>query len=113
MHLPNAEQTTVDASKVRDYLLSTDHPIGRFKAAFFRSLGFSVTDWPALQRALVVHGQTGDAAPEAPSPYGQKFRVQGMLQGPAGRTALVVSVWIVRPGVVSPHFVTAFPGAAR
>ena len=113
MQLPNAERAVVEATNVHEYLLSADHPIGRFKAACFRSLGFSATDWSALQQALLVHGRTGDAVPDAPSPYGQKFRVRGMLQAPAGRSAFVVTVRIVRPGAVSPHLVTAFPGAPR
>jgi hypothetical protein len=33
--LPNSERAIVDEAKVRDYLLSPSHPVGRFKAAFF------------------------------------------------------------------------------
>ena len=40
MQLPNAEQAVVDEVKIRTYLLSSEHPVGRFKAAFFRGLGF-------------------------------------------------------------------------
>lgn len=33
--LPNAEQAVVEPAKVRDYLLSSAHPVGRFKAVVF------------------------------------------------------------------------------
>jgi len=39
MSLPNAERAVVDPVKVRDYLLSAVHPIGRFKARFFVAMG--------------------------------------------------------------------------
>ena len=38
MNLPNADRAVIDARKVRSYLLSRSHPIGRFKAAFARAL---------------------------------------------------------------------------
>ena len=110
MRLPNAEKAVVDEAKVRGYLLAPEHPVGRFKAAFFRSLGYTTADWQRLQDALLSHAQTGDASPEPSSTYGQKFRIRAMLQGLAGRSAVIVSIWIIRPGDDQPRFVTAFPG---
>jgi len=99
----------VDPAKVRDYLLSPEHPIGRAKARFFTALGFRRAEWPALQAALLAHGRHGDAAP-VPSPYGRKFAVHGILEAPGGRQAAVVTVWIVLEGQESPRLVTAYPG---
>jgi hypothetical protein len=39
--LPNADRAVIEDAKVRDYLLSATHPIGRFKSVFFVALGFS------------------------------------------------------------------------
>ena len=36
MSLPNLDRAVIDPAKVRDYLLSDVHPVGRFKAAFFK-----------------------------------------------------------------------------
>ena len=113
MQLPNAAHAIVDEAKIRAYLLSVEHPVGRFKAAFFRALGYSPEDWPFLQSALVTHASAGEALPEPTSAYGQKFRIRAMLQGPSGQSALVVSVWIIRAGEDLPRFVTAFPGVSR
>jgi hypothetical protein len=35
MKLPNGDRALIEPEKVRDYLLSTTHPVGRFKAAYF------------------------------------------------------------------------------
>jgi len=41
VRLPNGDRAVVDDAKVRDYLLSPTHPVGRFKSVFFMALGFS------------------------------------------------------------------------
>jgi hypothetical protein len=108
VRLPNADDAVVDPAKVRDYLLSLEHPVGRAKARFFLALGFTREDWPVLQRALLDHARLSDAAPGLPSPFGQKHRVEGILQGPA-RAATIHTIWLVRPDDDRPHFITAFP----
>ena len=35
MRIPNAERAVIEPAKLHAYLLSRNHPIGRFKAAFF------------------------------------------------------------------------------
>lgn len=55
--LPNAELAVIDAAKVRDYLLSESHPVGRFKAAFFKGLGFRADRWQDLESALRTHSK--------------------------------------------------------
>ncbi len=82
MRLPSAERAVVDEAKVRGYLLAAKHPVSRFKAAFFRTLVYTPTDWLHLQQSLVAHALTAEAIPESASPYGQKFRIRAMLQGP-------------------------------
>jgi len=38
--VPNHDRAVIDERKVRDYLLSPVHPIGRHKARFFYRLGY-------------------------------------------------------------------------
>ena len=59
--LPNAALATVDPAKVRDYLLSPAHPIGRFKATVFFALGYTREDWPRLRDDLLAHATSGEA----------------------------------------------------
>jgi hypothetical protein len=109
LRLPNAERATVDDAKVRDYLLSPDHRVGRSKARFFGALGFSHAAWPALRDALLALAREGAAEPGVTSVFGQKYVVRGMLRGPTGRAAAVVTAWIVLRGEDVPRFVTAYP----
>lgn len=110
VNIPNAERAIVDAVKVRDYLLSSTHPVGRFKASFFARLGYGQANWLELQRDLARLALSDGAAPGQASRFGTKFEVSDILQGPSGRTATVVTVWMVRTGDDAPRLVTAYPG---
>lgn len=110
MRLPGAERAVIETSKLRDYLLSRSHPIGRFKAAFFAGLGYTDAAWEGLQSDLRNLALSHDAEAGQESHYGRKYEVRGTLEGPSGRSAEVVTVWIVPAGDDVPHFVTAFPG---
>ena len=103
----------MEPSKVRDYLLSTEHPIGRGKARFFAALGFRRAEWPALQAALRQLAREGEASVDAATPFGQKYRVRGTIQGPTGRAAVIESAWIILAGEDVPRLITAFPGGSR
>ncbi len=48
MKLPNADQAIIPPEKIRDYLLSSSHPIGKFKAVFFKSIGYNEDNWQQL-----------------------------------------------------------------
>jgi hypothetical protein len=113
MNLPGADQAILDDAKVRDYLLSREHPIGRFKASFFGTLGYTRDHWHRLQQDLLQVGRSGSATEGQRSSFGQKYEVRGILEGPSGGRADIVTVWIVLNGEDSPRFVTAFPGEAR
>lgn len=100
----------VDPKKVRDYLLSATHPLGRFKASFFLALGYTSSNWDRLARDLRALAESQEAAVSDRNDYGQKYVVRGMLTGPSGRAVEVVTVWIILSGAEVPRFVTAFPG---
>ena len=110
MKLPAAQRAVIAAAKIRDYLLSTSHPVGRFKAPFFASLGYTVADWQRLEQDLLRFANSDEAVPGKESPYGQRYEIRGTLNGPSGKSARVLTVWIVRFESDVPEFVTAFPG---
>jgi len=109
VRIPGAERAVIEPEKIRDYLLSATHPVGRFKAAFFATLGYGPEDWELLRDAMLsmVHGD--DASAGEPTPYGVKYEVRGTLEGPSGRSAALVTVWIVLTDEAIPRFVTALP----
>ncbi len=107
--IPNADEAIIPPEKVRDYLLSASQPVGRFKAVFFYSLGYTVADWERLEadfRALLTLGaETGER-----TEYGQKYVLRGRITGPAGKGAEVVMIWIILEGESRPRLITAYPG---
>jgi hypothetical protein len=107
--IPGADRAIVDAAKVRDYLLSSEHRVGSAKARFFRHLGFEQRNWTVLQQELGRFAAL-EAQPGATTRFGQKYVVAGTIQGPSGRRAQLVVVWIVLNGEGFPRFVTAYPG---
>jgi hypothetical protein len=80
------------------------------QATFFASLGYIGADWQRLEQDLLALAAGGDAEPGRGSPYGQKYEVRVILNGPSEKSARVLTVWIVRFGSDVPEFVTALPG---
>ncbi len=111
MPLPGADRAVVEPRKIRDYLLSTSHPVGRFKASFFASLGYTQDTWGVLAADLRQHAVAGTVRASETTRFGQMHEVVGQLLGPSGKDAEVVAVWIILSGEDVPRFVTAFPGA--
>ena len=113
MRLPNPERAVVDAAKVRDYLLSFEHPVGRFKAAVFASVGYTRDSWPVLQADLLDSALIDGASLGVTTLYGQSFRLPAMLKGPKGRLLSVMTLWFVRADEDFPRLVTVYPGGRR
>ena len=90
MKLPNAESAFIEPAKIRDYLLSGSHPIGRFKYRFFSRLGYTSEQWERLEADLLELAIAEEAIIGESTEYGQKYEVRGMLKGPSGREADVV-----------------------
>ena len=68
MRLPGVDAALIEPAKVRGYLLSVSHPIGRFKGAFFRSMGYSDAEWQRLERDLRALAASSDAVPGEATP---------------------------------------------
>jgi len=62
LQIPNADRAVIDPAKLRAYLLSRSHPVGRFKAAFFLGLGYSAQDWRRLEADLRSQRYIGRAS---------------------------------------------------
>lgn len=109
VRLPNAENARVERSKITDYLLAFDHPEGAGKAEFFASFGFSVAQWEVLADALLIHARTHPVSSSSRTQYGTKYRMDGPICCPDGRSPTIRAVWIIDEGAESPRLVTAHP----
>ena len=110
MKVPAAGFALIEEAKVRRYLLASVHPQGWSKARFFTSVGFRPAAWRRLAAALRAHVRDHHYERRVASAYGVKYIVRGELRTPTGRTAEVVSIWIVEHDRRRPRFVTAYPG---
>jgi len=109
MKLPYRESAYIPSPKLHDYLLSKTHPVGRWKARFFRALGFDETNVEVLEQGLIAIAHSEDVKDVIPSVYGTKYVIEGSLQTPTGSLVQVQTVWIIDAGQDRPSFVTAYP----
>ncbi len=98
----------ISAQKLTDYLLALEHPDGRGKALFFERTGFSRHHPDRLADALMAHA-AAHAATLEPSPFGERFVVDGLLDTPSGRRVHVRAVWFREAGTSRVRLVTAYP----
>ena len=110
MQLPGADRAIVDPFKVRNYLLATNHQVGRHNARFFASLGYSRTNGAEFAAELCKYAQQDTAAVLDANAYGTKYSIASPMTGPTGRSAVILSIWIVRYAENFPRLVTAYKG---
>jgi hypothetical protein len=84
VNLP-AETAVIEPAKLREYLLSLDHPDGRGKARYLALLGYTREHWERLARDLRQQILPLDAQPAGESRWGVKYEILGLLRG---RTAV-------------------------
>ena len=107
--LPNHEQAYIPEPKLTKYLLSETHAVGRAKAKYFRSLGYTEANADQLADALLMIAKSKGVSQEVTTPYGTKYVVEGDLFTPIGTTVRIRTVWVVESHDERPRFVTAYP----
>jgi len=110
MRLPNFEQAVIDQVKLQEYILSSSHPLGRFKAALFRKMGYTRDIWEQLAIDIRKQHLPLDVEKSEKTNYGEKYTIAGLITGPNGTTMLLKSVWIILKGESIPRFITIYPG---
>ncbi len=109
MKLPNSKKAIIPKEKLTDYLLSETHATGKFKARFFRNLGFDETNVDLFEKSMRKLAQSNDVKEEFSSPYGKKYVVDGEIDTPSGKPIMVRTVWIIEEGQKRPRFITIYP----
>ena len=108
-YVPAADYAVVAESKITGYLLSTEHPFGRFKAQFFLEFGFRIDAWMKMQASLLQHVRDNRVVDSEVTEFGTKYVVEGSLVSPDGRNPVIRAVWVIETGEEWPRFVTAYP----
>lgn len=107
--LPNYEKTFIDPNKIRDYILSTSHPVGRFKAALFERMGYTKENREQLINDIKLYHLPLDAEVLEKNQYGQKYIIKGVIKWPNGKMIMFKSIWIILEGEDIPRFITIYP----
>lgn len=107
--LSNPHLLRVDTSKVNDYLLNPEHPIGAAKAKFFAQVGFSQSDVEEFSAALRAHATQNTIADVIPHAYGIKTVIDCFMPAPNGRAYCIRSVWNDYQDGEPPRLITAHP----
>jgi len=109
MMLPNYENAYVPEHKLTEYLLSETHAIGKAKAKYFRSLGYTETNFDLLEHDLLLIAKSFEITQQFEISFGLKYTIKGQLTTPNGSVARIITVWVVEPQDNRPRFVTAYP----
>jgi hypothetical protein len=108
MKLPGLSEAVVSEHKIKAYLLSPTHPVGRHKAVWLTACGFAATRWTTLADAIRLHATAHDVATVEQSPFGARYVIEGSLVTPDGRNPIARSVWFIERGSKRPQFVTLY-----
>ena len=108
MKLPTFGQVRIDDRKIRDYLLSSSHPIGQFKARYFARLGFGPEATGPFVAELRRIAAEGEVSSIEDTDFGTKYTVPGELRG-ALASAAVLTVWFQDAGESDVRLVTVRP----
>ena len=108
MHEGTFTEVVIERRKILEYLLSPTHHVGQYKAEFFRSLGYHQLKWSVLERDIrgLLAGNPNHAGRTI---HGAKYTLSGKITGPNGKSAWILTVWIVHPATNVLRFVTAYP----
>lgn len=109
MELPNKEKAYIPLAKLKDYLLSETHSVGKSKAKFLRSLGFNEMNVNLLKEGLIAIAHSGNVKDVVSSSHGVKYVIDGQLKVPVGGLIEMRTVWIIDKGQSRPRFVTSYP----
>lgn len=109
MKLPSGDRAIVPKRKLTKYLLSEEHEVGRYKAIFFLSHGFSLEAWRVLEDALLRHAVENEVSTVERREWGLYYGIVGPLPSPDGRSPWVETVWEIVEDSGPPRFITSYP----
>lgn len=109
MKLPKRQDAYVPPDKLKDYLLSETHPVGRWKSKLFRGLGFDETNVDLLEKRLLAVADAENVKESIMSEHGTKYVIEGLVETPSGNIVKVRTIWVIDEGHDRPRFVTAYP----
>jgi hypothetical protein len=109
MKLPNRNKVVISQEKLMDYLLSETHSVGKFKAKFFRTVGFNESNAAILKENIREIARNSEVKQKTVSKYGTKYILDGEIKTPTDDTIKLRTIWIIELNYTVARFVTAYP----
>lgn len=109
MKLPNGDNPSISRNKLINYILSETHATGKFKAKFFRKLGFNETTIQSFEDTLRKIAKSENIKNETTSQFGKKYILEGKINSPLGKIVKVRTIWIIEKNQNRPRFITIYP----
>jgi hypothetical protein len=114
--LVNYQNAVILREKLEKYCLAPTHvsrvhgkSSGKDKARVFKAaLGFEQSDWELLRQKILEEVPHCEATIGHEDEFGTRYNVQVKITGPNGKTEVVLTAWIVRPGTDYPFLTTAW-----
>ena len=93
-----AARLVIHPSKLTDYALNLDNPVGRDKAVMFqRHLGFTQDNYELLLAQISEQALNNEAVLGRNDEHGQRYTVDLEIIGTEGQQEIVRTGWIVEP----------------
>src|SRR3989338_7247575 len=108
MKLPDENRAFIPKTKLIDYVLSETHATGKFKAKFFRNLGFDETNIKLFEKNIRKMIKLSEVKSTNTSIYGVKHVIEGKINTPVRNNVIVRTIWIIENKKV-PRFITIYP----
>ena len=103
------EDAEVPERKILAYLLSSEHPTGREKAAFFTAIGYTRQHWTRLRNDLLAAARACETVREEQTEFGVKYVLDTQVLAPSGRRIALRTIWISDKPEDAPRLVTVYP----
>ncbi len=108
MHLPNFSKAYIDLKKLSEYCLNEDHPIGKYKARFFKSvLNISKEHALLLKKEIIKNLPSSEAILRGEDHFGIRFSVNIKIVI-FEKEAMVCTAWIVKVGENFPRLTSCY-----
>ncbi len=107
--LPNGRSAIIPEPKIKGYALNMNHPTGKDKAvAFETALGYNQENADDLINNIQVNIRNYRAMFKDETQYGKRYEIIMNLKGANGKTANVLTAWMIKNGDDFPTLTSAY-----
>ena len=112
MKLPYRLKAFIPPEKIDDYLLSSIHEKGKYKAAFFKKIGFDTTNKALFEKSLLQIALNDDVVSireiiNKGKYFGKLYVIEGKIE--LSKVAKIKTVWKLLQNKRKPSLVTVTP----